>query len=112
MITRPVVRVATAPRVALHSFAGLAIPQAAEARSTSPRSDDRLWCFARAWPYRDPHPDWIFGPVPAKMARTAARLRPEGCAIGAGECPCPPPLSAEAHFMSEREIFLGALQHA
>jgi DNA-directed RNA polymerase specialized sigma24 family protein len=30
-------------------FAGLSIPEAAEALNISPRSADRLWAYARAW---------------------------------------------------------------
>jgi RNA polymerase sigma factor (TIGR02999 family) len=35
--------------VQLRYFAGLTIPQAAEAMSISPRTADRLWSYARAW---------------------------------------------------------------
>jgi RNA polymerase sigma factor (TIGR02999 family) len=35
--------------VKLRYFAGLSIPQAAEALNISPRSADRLWAYARAW---------------------------------------------------------------
>src|SRR5437660_9066515 len=35
--------------VKLRYFAGLAIPEAAEALNISPRSADRLWAYARAW---------------------------------------------------------------
>jgi RNA polymerase sigma factor (TIGR02999 family) len=35
--------------VKLRYFAGLTIPQAAEALSISPRTADSLWSFARAW---------------------------------------------------------------
>jgi RNA polymerase sigma factor (TIGR02999 family) len=39
--------------VNLRYFAGLTIPQAAEALGISPRSADRLWAFAKAWLYRE-----------------------------------------------------------
>jgi RNA polymerase sigma factor (TIGR02999 family) len=35
--------------VKLRYFAGLSIPEAAEALNLSPRSADRLWAYARAW---------------------------------------------------------------
>ena len=35
--------------VKLRYFAGLSIPEAAEALNMSPRSADRLWAYARAW---------------------------------------------------------------
>lgn len=35
--------------VKLRFFAGLSIPEAAEALEISPRSADRLWAYARAW---------------------------------------------------------------
>jgi RNA polymerase sigma factor (TIGR02999 family) len=35
--------------VKLRYFAGLSIPEAAEALKISPRSADRLWAYARAW---------------------------------------------------------------
>ena len=35
--------------VRLRYFAGLSIPEAAEALGISPRSADRLWVYARAW---------------------------------------------------------------
>lgn len=35
--------------VKLRYFAGLSIPEAAEALEISPRSADRLWVYARAW---------------------------------------------------------------
>lgn len=35
--------------VQLRYFAGLTIPQAAEAMNVSPRTADRLWSYARAW---------------------------------------------------------------
>jgi RNA polymerase sigma factor (TIGR02999 family) len=35
--------------VKLRYFAGLSIPEAAEALHMSPRSADRLWAYARAW---------------------------------------------------------------
>ncbi len=39
--------------VELRYFAGLSIPEAAQALGTSPRTADRLWAYARAWLYRD-----------------------------------------------------------
>jgi RNA polymerase sigma factor (TIGR02999 family) len=39
--------------VELRYFAGLSIPDAAEALSISPRTADRVWAFARAWLHRD-----------------------------------------------------------
>jgi RNA polymerase sigma factor (TIGR02999 family) len=39
--------------VQLRYFAGLSIPEAAEALGVSPRSADRLWAFARAWLLRE-----------------------------------------------------------
>jgi RNA polymerase sigma factor (sigma-70 family) len=35
--------------VKLRYFAGLSIPEVAEALHISPRSADRLWAYARAW---------------------------------------------------------------
>jgi RNA polymerase sigma factor (TIGR02999 family) len=35
--------------IKLRYFAGLSIPEAAEALNLSPRSADRLWAYARAW---------------------------------------------------------------
>ena len=35
--------------VKLRYFAGLSLPEAAEALNMSPRSADRLWAYARAW---------------------------------------------------------------
>ena len=35
--------------VRLRYFAGLSIPEAAEALNISPRSADRVWAYARAW---------------------------------------------------------------
>jgi RNA polymerase sigma factor (TIGR02999 family) len=35
--------------VKLRYFAGLSLPEAAEALNLSPRSADRLWAYARAW---------------------------------------------------------------
>jgi RNA polymerase sigma factor (TIGR02999 family) len=35
--------------VQLRYFAGLSLPEAAEALNMSPRSADRLWAYARAW---------------------------------------------------------------
>jgi DNA-directed RNA polymerase specialized sigma24 family protein len=39
--------------VKLRYFAGLTIPQAAEAMGISPRKADFLWSFARAWLRRE-----------------------------------------------------------
>jgi RNA polymerase sigma factor (TIGR02999 family) len=39
--------------VELRYFAGLSVPEAAEALGVSPRTADRLWAFARAWLHRD-----------------------------------------------------------
>jgi RNA polymerase sigma factor (TIGR02999 family) len=39
--------------VKLRHFAGLSIPQAAEALGVSPRTADRLWVYARAWLLRE-----------------------------------------------------------
>ncbi len=39
--------------VELRYFAGLSIPEAAEALGISPRTADRLWAYARAWLHRD-----------------------------------------------------------
>jgi RNA polymerase sigma factor (TIGR02999 family) len=39
--------------VDLRYFAGLTIPDAADALGMSPRSADRLWAFAKAWLYRE-----------------------------------------------------------
>jgi RNA polymerase sigma factor (TIGR02999 family) len=39
--------------VELRYFAGLTIPEAAEALDVSPRSADRLWAYARAWLHRE-----------------------------------------------------------
>ncbi len=38
--------------VQLRYFAGLTLPEAAEALGVSPRSADRLWAYARAWLHR------------------------------------------------------------
>ena len=35
--------------VRLRYFAGLSIPEVAEALNLSPRTTDRLWVYARAW---------------------------------------------------------------
>jgi RNA polymerase sigma factor (TIGR02999 family) len=43
------VDVQAAELVKLRYFAGLTIPEAAEALNLSPRSADRLWAYARAW---------------------------------------------------------------
>src|SRR5262245_26405364 len=49
--------VSTDPRAArlveLRYFAGLSIPEAANALGVSPRTADRLWAFARAWLLRE-----------------------------------------------------------
>lgn len=39
--------------VELRYFAGLSIPDAAEALEISPRTADRLWAYARAWLHRE-----------------------------------------------------------
>jgi RNA polymerase sigma factor (TIGR02999 family) len=39
--------------VQLRYFAGLTLPQAAEALGISPRTADRLWAYARAWLHRE-----------------------------------------------------------
>lgn len=39
--------------VTLRHFAGLTLPEAADALGISPRTADRLWAFARAWLYRE-----------------------------------------------------------
>jgi RNA polymerase sigma factor (TIGR02999 family) len=39
--------------VELRYFAGLSIPEAAQALGVSPRTADRLWAFARAWLLRE-----------------------------------------------------------
>ena len=39
--------------VELRHFAGLSIPEAAQALGISPRTADRVWAFARAWLHRD-----------------------------------------------------------
>jgi RNA polymerase sigma factor (TIGR02999 family) len=39
----------SAELVKLRYFAGLTVPQAADALGVSPRSADRLWAYARAW---------------------------------------------------------------
>lgn len=41
--------------VNLRYFAGLTLPQAAEALGIAPRSADRLWAYARAWLLRTLH---------------------------------------------------------
>jgi RNA polymerase sigma factor (sigma-70 family) len=38
--------------VQLRYFAGLTLPEAAEALGVSPRTADRLWAYARAWLHR------------------------------------------------------------
>ena len=43
----------SAQLVKLRYFAGLTIPQAAEAMEISPRKADLLWSFARAWLQRE-----------------------------------------------------------
>lgn len=39
--------------VSLRYFAGLTLPEAAEALGVSPRSADRMWAFAKAWLFRE-----------------------------------------------------------
>ena len=39
--------------IQLRYFAGLTIPEAAEAMGISPRTADRLWAYARAWLHRE-----------------------------------------------------------
>jgi RNA polymerase sigma factor (TIGR02999 family) len=39
--------------VELRHFAGLSVPEAAEALGISPRTADRVWAFARAWLHRE-----------------------------------------------------------
>jgi RNA polymerase sigma factor (TIGR02999 family) len=39
--------------VKLRYFAGLTVPEAAEALGVSPRTAERLWTFAKAWLYRE-----------------------------------------------------------
>jgi RNA polymerase sigma factor (TIGR02999 family) len=39
--------------VELRYFAGLSIPEAAQALGISPRTADRLWAYARAWLHRE-----------------------------------------------------------
>jgi RNA polymerase sigma factor (TIGR02999 family) len=39
--------------VELRHFAGLTIPESAEALAISPRTADRVWAFARAWLHRE-----------------------------------------------------------
>ncbi len=39
--------------VSLRHFAGLTLPEAAEAIGVSPRTADRLWAFAKAWLFRE-----------------------------------------------------------
>jgi RNA polymerase sigma factor (TIGR02999 family) len=46
---------AAAKLVHLRYFAGLTLPDAAEALGISPRSADRLWAYARAWLLRAMH---------------------------------------------------------
>jgi DNA-directed RNA polymerase specialized sigma24 family protein len=38
-----------AESVKLRYFAGMSIPEAAEAVGVSPRTADRIWTYARAW---------------------------------------------------------------
>lgn len=45
--------------VKLRYFAGLTLPQAAEALNVSPRTADRLWAYARAWLFRELHGDLL-----------------------------------------------------
>jgi len=39
--------------IQLRYFAGLSLPEAAQALGISPRTADRLWAYARAWLYRE-----------------------------------------------------------
>ena len=39
--------------VELRYFAGLSVPEAADALGVSPRTADRIWAFARAWLHQD-----------------------------------------------------------
>jgi RNA polymerase sigma factor (TIGR02999 family) len=39
--------------VELRHFAGLSVPEAAQALDISPRTADRVWAFARAWLHRE-----------------------------------------------------------
>jgi RNA polymerase sigma factor (TIGR02999 family) len=43
--------------VRLRFFAGLSVDQTAESLGISPRTVDRRWKFARAWLFRELHPD-------------------------------------------------------
>ena len=43
--------------VRLRFFAGLSVDQTAESLAVSPRTVDRRWKFARAWLFRELHPD-------------------------------------------------------
>jgi RNA polymerase sigma factor (TIGR02999 family) len=43
--------------VKLRYFAGLSIPDAAQALDISPRTADRLWVYARAWLHEALHPE-------------------------------------------------------
>lgn len=43
--------------VRLRFFAGLSVDQTAESLGVSPRTVDRRWRFARAWLFRELHPD-------------------------------------------------------
>ncbi len=43
----------TAEMVKLRYFAGLSIPDAAQALNVSPRTADDIWAYARAWLYRE-----------------------------------------------------------
>jgi RNA polymerase sigma factor (TIGR02999 family) len=45
---------AVAVLVRLRYFAGMTIPQAAEALGVSPRTADSYWCYAKAWLLEDP----------------------------------------------------------
>jgi RNA polymerase sigma factor (TIGR02999 family) len=49
--------------VQLRYFAGLSIPEAAEALGVSPRTADRLWAFARVWLLREVGGDAPHGPT-------------------------------------------------
>lgn len=45
--------------VRLRFFAGLSVDQTAESLGVSPRTVDRRWKFARAWLFRELHPDGL-----------------------------------------------------
>ena len=39
--------------VELRHFTGLSVPEAATVLGVSPRTADRVWAYARAWPHRE-----------------------------------------------------------